>query len=246
MQTLGQYSSMDMGQDIEDTLIEEFEGAGYIGRPIDLPPCELSKLEEIAKVVKCPPMSVPTQRESRGYRVYLGQAIEQQDYVPKLIELFHMCEDLGNLEGLYHLYDIFRTFFALNREPLLKLMLQSSLIMDVIGCLEYNPATKSRVHHREYIQSKALFKEIIPFEDKELVGKIHHLYKVIYIQEVILPTPSLFEENLLSALNLTIMCYKSEIIDTIQVNIVCVCMCVVDFGGKMSSNGVLVINKLIF
>ena len=209
-----------MGQDIEDTLIEEFEG---IGTPIDLPPCELSKLEEIAKIVKCP-LSTPMQRESRVQRECLVEAIKQQDYVPKLIELFHMCEDLGNLEGLYHLYEIFRTFFALNRETLLRLMLHSSLIMDVIGCLEYNPSSKNRVHHREYIQSKALFKEIIPFEDKEMVGKIHHLYKVIYIQEVILPTPSLFEENLMSALNLSIMYYKSEIVSTIQVSAMRVCI----------------------
>lgn len=213
MQTLGQYSSIEMAQEMEDTLIEEFEN---IVTPIDLPPCELSKLEEIVQIVKCP-LSAPMQRENRLQRECLIQAIKQQDYIPKLIELFHMCEDLGNLEGLYHLHEIFRTFFTLNRDTLLQVMLQSSLIMDVIGCLEYNPSSKNRVHHREYIKSTALFKEIIPFEDKDLVNKIHHLYRVVYIQEVILPTPSLFEENLMSALNLTIMYYKSEIINTIQV-----------------------------
>ena len=187
--------------------------------PIELPPCELSKLEEIVQIMKCP-LSGPMQRENRVQRECLIQAIKRQDYIPKLIELFHMCEDLGNLEGLYHLYEIFRTFFALNRDALLQIMLQPSLIMDVIGCLEYNPSSKNPVHHREYIKSKALFKEIIPFEDKDLVNKIHHLYRVIYIQEVILPTPSLFEENLMSALNLSIMYYKSEIITTIQVSIV--------------------------
>jgi len=207
---------MDMGQDIEDTLIEEFES---IVTPMDLPPCELSKLEEIVQIIKGP-LSAPMQRENRVRRECLIQAIKQQDYIPKLIELFHMCEDLGNLEGLYQLHEIFRTFFALNRDALLQIMLQSSLIMDVIGCLEYNPSNKNRVHHREYIKSKSLFKEIIAFEDKGLVNKIHHLYRVIYIQEVILPTPSLFEENLMSALNLTIMYYKSEIITTIQVCVI--------------------------
>lgn len=199
-----------MGQEIDDTLMEEFE------IPIELPPCELSKLEEITQIMKGP-LTAPMQRENRAQRECLIQTIKQQDYIPKLIELFHMCEDLGNLEGLYQLHEIFRTFFALNRETLLQILLQSSLIMDVIGCLEYNPSSRNRVHHREYINSKALFKEIIPFEDKELVNKIHHLYRVVYIQEVILPTPSLFEENLMSALNMSIMYYKSEIITTIQV-----------------------------
>ena len=44
-----------------------------------------------------------------------------------------------------------------------------------------------------------------------------HLYRVQYIQEVILPTPSLFEENLLSALNSFILFNKSEIVKAIQV-----------------------------
>ena len=166
--------------------------------------------------MKCP-LSSPMQQESRIQRECLVRAIKQQDYIPKLIELFHMCEDLGNLEGLYHLHNIFRTFFILNKEALLQIMFQSSLIMDMIGCLEYNPANQNRVHHREYIKSKSTFKEVIPFEDKELVNKIHHLYRVVYIQEVILPTPSLFEENLMSALNHCITYYKLEIITTLQV-----------------------------
>ena len=40
--------------------------------------------------------------------------------------------------------------------------------------------------------------------------------RVQYIQEVILPTPSLFEENLMSALNSFILFNKTEIINIIQ------------------------------
>jgi len=209
--------------------------------PVDLPPCELSKLEEIEQIVKCP-LSSPMQQESRIQRECLVRAIKEEDYIPKLIELFHMCEDLGNLEGLYHLHNIFRTFFVLNKEALLQIMFQSSLIMDVIGCLEYNPANQNRVYHREYIKSKSSFKEVIPFEDKELVNKIHHLYRVVYIQEVILPTPSLFEENLMSALNHCITYYKLEIITTLQV-----CGILYNIGmipGKFSSCTHLEIIKL--
>ena len=42
-------------------------------------------------------------------------------------------------------------------------------------------------------------------------------HRVQYIQEVILPTPSLFEENLLSSLNSFILFNKSEIVRAIQV-----------------------------
>ena len=41
----------------------------------------------------------------------------------------------------------------------------------------------------------------------------------MYIQEVILPTPSLFEENMMSALNSFVMFNKAEIINTIQVGV---------------------------
>ena len=41
----------------------------------------------------------------------------------------------------------------------------------------------------------------------------------MYIQEVILPTPSLFEENMMSALNSFVLFNKAEIINTIQVSV---------------------------
>jgi hypothetical protein len=33
----------------------------------------------------------------------------------KLLNMFHMCEDLENLEGLHNLYEIFRNIFLLNK-----------------------------------------------------------------------------------------------------------------------------------
>ena len=47
--------------------------------------------------------------------------------------------------------------------------------------------------------------------------QVHQTYQVMYIQEVILPTPSLFEENMMSALNSFVLFNKAEIINTIQV-----------------------------
>ena len=42
-------------------------------------------------------------------------AVENEGYIKKLLELFHMCEDLDNMEGLHHLYDIFKNVFLLNK-----------------------------------------------------------------------------------------------------------------------------------
>lgn len=49
------------------------------------------------------------------------------------------------------------------------------------------------------------------------MSQVHQTYQVMYIQEVILPTPSLFEENMMSALNSFVLFNKAEIINTIQV-----------------------------
>ena len=47
-------------------------------------------------------------------------------------------------------------------------------------------------------------------------SQVHQTYQVMYIQEVILPTPSLFEENMMSALNSFVLFNKAEIINTVQ------------------------------
>ena len=74
--------------------------------PIELPPCELGRLEEISELVSsCLPS--PIRREK------LAIAIENEVYIKKLLNLFHMCEDLDNTEGLHHLYEIFKNIFLL-------------------------------------------------------------------------------------------------------------------------------------
>lgn len=108
--------------------------------------------------------------------------------------------------------------FYLNKSSLLDMLLSDEFIMDVIGCLEYDPNKPEPARHREYITSKARFKEIIAFENGDLINKIHQTYKVQYIQDVILPAPSVFEENSLTSLTSYIFLNKIEISNHIQVN----------------------------
>ena len=53
--------------------------------------------------------------------------------------------------------------------------------------------------------------------EREITVHVIPTHRVQYVQEVILPTPSLFEENLLSSLNSFILFNKSEIVRAIQV-----------------------------
>ena len=177
---------------------------------MDLPPCELNKLEEIAELFASV-LPSPLKRER------LANAIEQEQYVKKLLNLFHICEDLETEEGLHHLYEIFKAIFTLNKNSLFEIMFVEENILDVLGVLEYDPNAKETVKHRQFVQEKAHFKEVIPITSNELRQKIHQTYKVQYIQDILVPVPTVFEDNM-STLSSYIFFSKIEIVNMIQVS----------------------------
>ena len=133
----------------------------------------------------------------------------------KLLNIFHMCEDLENIDGLHHLYEIFRNIFLLNKNALFELMFSEETIFDVVGCLEFEPGNQAPKKHREYLRSCAKFHQVIPISNTDLLSKIHQTYRVQYIQDVVLPTPSVFEENMLSTLSSFVFFNKVEIVSLI-------------------------------
>ncbi|XP_053316702.1 serine/threonine-protein phosphatase 4 regulatory subunit 3B isoform X2 [Spea bombifrons] len=209
-QVQGKDPSVEVTQDPMDESEEErFEEMTETSNLIDLPNCELDKLEEIADLVTSV-LSSPIRREK------LALALENEGYVKKLLQLFQACENLDNAEGLHHLYEIIRGILFLNKAPLFEVMFSDECIMDVVGCLEYDPALAQPKRHREFLTKTAKFKEVIPITDSELRQKIHQTYRVQYIQDVILPTPSVFEENFLSTLTSFIFFNKVEIVGMLQ------------------------------
>lgn len=209
-QVQGKDPSVDITQDVvEESEDERFDDMPDAAPPIELPPCELSKLEEISELFASVIPS-PIRREK------LSVAIENEVYIKKLIDLFHMCEDLENIEGLHHLFEIFKNIFMLNKNALFEIMFSDDVIFDIVGILEYDPALSLPAKHRDYLRNQAKFKEVVPMTNFELENKIHQTYRVQYIQDVILPTPSVFEENMLSSLNSFIFFNKVEIVSMIQ------------------------------
>lgn len=203
---------MEVTQDLIDESEEErFEEMPETSHLIDLPTCELSKLEEIADLITSV-LSSPIRREK------LALALENEGYIKKLLQLFQACENLENTEGLHHLYEIIRGILFLNKATLFEVMFSDECIMDVVGCLEYDPALAQPKRHREFLTKTAKFKEVIPITDSELRQKIHQTYRVQYIQDIILPTPSVFEENFLSTLTSFIFFNKVEIVSMLQVS----------------------------
>ncbi|KAF1466269.1 Serine/threonine-protein phosphatase 4 regulatory subunit 3B, partial [Eudyptes schlegeli] len=211
-QVQGKDPSVEVTQDLIESEEEHIEEMPETSPLIDLPTCELNKLEEIADLVTSV-LSSPIRREK------LALALENEGYIKKLLQLFQVCENLENTEGLHHLYEIIRGILFLNKATLFEVMFSDECIMDVVGCLEYDPSLAQPKRHREFLTKTAKFKEVIPITDSELRQKIHQTYRVQYIQDIILPTPSVFEENFLSTLTSFIFFNKVEIVSMLQIGV---------------------------
>ena len=111
-------------------------------------------------------MPSPIRREK------LAVAVENEGYIKKLLNLFHMCEDLENMEGLHHLYEIFKNVFLLNKNALFELMFAEDTIFDVVGCLEFDPGLPTPKRHRQYLRSIATFHQVNTYRILHLIAEI--------------------------------------------------------------------------
>ncbi|KAL0348603.1 UNVERIFIED_CONTAM: Serine/threonine-protein phosphatase 4 regulatory subunitA [Sesamum angustifolium] len=143
----------------------------------ELPPVELSTLPLILKIVE----------SGIADQLRVTELIlHDQVFFRKLMELFRVCEDLENLDGLHLIFKIVRGIILLNSPQIFEKMFGDELIMDVIGCLEYDPEV-SHSHHRNFLKEHVVFKEAIPIKDPVVLSKIHQTYRVGYLKDVILP-----------------------------------------------------------
>uniref|UniRef100_A0A8C5B5L4 Serine/threonine-protein phosphatase 4 regulatory subunit 3-like central domain-containing protein n=1 Tax=Gadus morhua TaxID=8049 RepID=A0A8C5B5L4_GADMO len=153
-QVQGKDPALEITQDpIDESEEERLEELPETSHLVELPHCELSRLEEMADLVTSV-LSSPIRREK------LALALMSEGYIKKLLGLFQVCEDLDNREGLHHLYEIVRGVLFLNKAALFEVMFSDDCIMDVVGCLEYDPALVQPKRHREFLTKTAKFKEV--------------------------------------------------------------------------------------
>ncbi|KAK2497545.1 hypothetical protein MC885_000521 [Smutsia gigantea] len=160
---------------------------------VPLLPCELKQLELFADLVTSA-LSSPITIER------LVLFLENENHIRTLVQMFHTCEKLQDIEGLYHLHDIFKGILLFNKTSLFEIMFSDEYIMDVLGCLEFDPAFAQVKRHREFFTQNAKFKEVVPIRDSELKQKIRQTYRVQYIYGILLPISSVFGKNLLTNL----------------------------------------------
>eukprot|EP00008_Paramoeba_atlantica_P008477 CAMPEP_0201486378 /NCGR_PEP_ID=MMETSP0151_2-20130828/10434_1 /ASSEMBLY_ACC=CAM_ASM_000257 /TAXON_ID=200890 /ORGANISM="Paramoeba atlantica, Strain 621/1 / CCAP 1560/9" /LENGTH=900 /DNA_ID=CAMNT_0047870973 /DNA_START=67 /DNA_END=2769 /DNA_ORIENTATION=+ len=173
---------------------------------VSLPPVSLENLHEVENFVNETSKNI-------GYKDSFARAIidsEDQDnsFVTQLMSAFHECEkrleegkfeineesspNLGKEEleaSLERFFHIFKNLILMNEPSLHEIFFRDDLILDVVGTLEYDPNLKKfpgRIHHREILKNPDLFRQVIPFDDEEVLGKVHQTYRIQYLKETIL------------------------------------------------------------
>ncbi|NWT03797.1 P4R3B phosphatase, partial [Mionectes macconnelli] len=178
-------------------------------RSIDLPPCETNRLGDIADLVT-------SALASRSHREKLGLALKRKGYIPKLLRLFRACEQSETTEALQQLHEIMRGILHLGKSSLFEVMFSEEHIMDIIGCLEYDPLLAEPKHHKQLSAERAKLKKIVPIRDSKIQKKFHQMYQAQYIEDNFLPNPPDFGENYPSILTFFIHRKKEEIFRVLE------------------------------
>ncbi|KAG4126804.1 hypothetical protein ERO13_D10G178200v2 [Gossypium hirsutum] len=144
----------------------------------ELPAVELSTLPIILKIVT---------ESSLADQMQLTELIlNDQAFFQKLMDLFRICEDLENVDGLHMIFKIVKGIIMLNSPQVFEKIFGDELIIDIIGSLEYDPFVPQVQQYRKFLKDQAVFKEVIPFKNPVVLSKIHQTFRVGYLKDVVL------------------------------------------------------------
>ncbi|TPX33217.1 hypothetical protein SmJEL517_g03825 [Synchytrium microbalum] len=176
--------------------------------PFTLPAPALANLKEIEQAV------TNASRTIFG-RDQLLQALHQDRYLETLLSLLGPAEDMEMMEELFALSAIIRMVIFLNESNVYDYILQDEVFEQVAGILEYDrefPHIKAS--HRDHLQSKAHFKEIIPIPNKDICAKITLVYRVQFLKDVALAR--LLDDSTFSTMNSLIFFNHVDIVNYFQ------------------------------
>jgi protein phosphatase-4 regulatory subunit 3 len=97
--------------------------------PVRLPPPELGNLAEIEQSMRAA-TAIQAGRDS------LAKFVIGEDYIPKLLPLVSIAEDLESLPDLHRLCNIMKTLILLNDTAIIEFVVTDNVILDVVGALE--------------------------------------------------------------------------------------------------------------
>lgn len=188
----------------DDIQIEQFS------HTISLPCPTLGNLQEIEAQVR-------TYSLTTSGREAMIRFVTEKDYIKQLIPLVEMAEDMEDLASLHRLCNIMKTFILLNENSMMELAVRDDLILGVVGALEYDPDFPShKANHRHWLSKEGRYKEVVRIEDADILKKIHTVYRLQYLKDVVLAR--ILDDPTFSILNGLIFFQQVDIVQHIQSN----------------------------
>ncbi|OJJ68524.1 hypothetical protein ASPBRDRAFT_133502 [Aspergillus brasiliensis CBS 101740] len=190
----------------EDALSDDIESY----QSIMLPPPELGNLPEIDHVMRAASIT-------QAGRDALSKFVIREEYIPKLIPLVTMAEDLESLSDLHRLCNIMKSLILLNDNTIIETVVTDPIILGVVGALEYDPEFPThKANHRQYLADKSRYKEVVPIKDALIRRKISYTWRLQYLKDVVLAR--ILDDPTFSVLNSLIFFNQVEIVNHIQAN----------------------------
>eukprot|EP01102_Stenamoeba_stenopodia_P001516 TRINITY_DN1130_c0_g4_i1.p1 TRINITY_DN1130_c0_g4~~TRINITY_DN1130_c0_g4_i1.p1 ORF type:complete len:770 (+),score=129.95 TRINITY_DN1130_c0_g4_i1:601-2910(+) len=153
--------------------------------------------------------------KSVARRDRIALALTRENYLQKLLDLFKACEDPPNIVNLHKMFEIFKALVLFNDHRIFDVLFSDEYILEVFGAFEYDPEIgNQRIKHRDFLTKKAKFKEVIPFNNDDLVRKIHQTFRIQYLKDVVLPRT--LDDATFASLNSLIFYNQLEIITTLR------------------------------
>ncbi|ORY10744.1 component of IIS longevity pathway SMK-1-domain-containing protein [Clohesyomyces aquaticus] len=178
--------------------------------PILLPTPELGNLHEIENLMR-------SANSTTGGREALAKFILAEKYIPKLIPLVSMAEDLESASDLHRLCSIMKMLILLNDASVIEYVVTDDVILGVVGALEYDPDFPlHKANHRQYLSDESRFKEVVRIEDQDIRRKIHYTYRLQYLKDVVLAR--ILDDPTFSVLNSLIFFHQVDIVQHLQAN----------------------------
>ncbi|CAA7058812.1 unnamed protein product [Microthlaspi erraticum] len=155
---------------------EQFHNVNYELR--ELPDVELSTLPLIHQIV--------TESGTTDQMRLTQLMLKDVNFFGNLMGIFEICEESNNVDDLHMIFDIVKGIISLNSSQILEKIFGDKLIMQILGCLEYDPDAPQPQHHRKYLREHAVLKEAIPIKDPLVLSKIHQIYIIGYLKDFVL------------------------------------------------------------
>ena len=155
---------------------------------------------------------------SQAGREALSKFIIGEDYIRKLIPLVEMAEDMEDLSSLHRLCNIMKLMILLNDTTIIEHVVADDIVLGVVGALEYDPDFPShKANHRQWLEKKGRYKEVVRIQDEQIRKKIHQTYRLQYLKDVVLAR--ILDDPTFSVLNSLIFFNQVDIVQHLQTNV---------------------------